>query len=176
MRLMVRHLPFPETNMTIQNEHSRLAHTFARMTRWPFGRWLFGRVVCWRAPYFGTIAPRFVVVEPDRCEVTIRDRRRVHNHIGTVHAIALCNLAELAGGVMMEAGTPRGMRWIPKGMTVEYLKKAVGTMHAIATPAAAIEVRDTGYEVPVNVEVRDPQGTAVFKARIAMWVSPRPAR
>ena len=77
---------------------------------------------------------------------------------------------------MMEAGTPRGMRWIPKGMTVEYLKKAVGTMHAIATPAATLEVRDTGYQVPVNVEVRNPQGTAVFKARIAMWVSPRPAR
>ena len=159
--------------MTIQNEHSRLAQTFVRMTRWPLGRWLFGRVACWRAPYFGTIAPRFHVVERDRCEVSIRDRRRVHNHLGTVHAIALCNLAELAGGVMMEAGTPRGMRWIPKGMTVEYLKKAKGTVHAVATPARAIEVRSEGYEVPVDVEVRDPEGTSVFRAKIAMWVSPR---
>ena len=162
--------------MTVDKERSRLATTFARMARWPLGRWLFARVVCWRAPYFGTIAPRFEVVEPGRCEVTIRDRRRVHNHIGTVHAIALCNLAELAGGVMMEAGTPRGMRWIPRGMAVEYLKKAAGTMRAVATPAAAIEVRDAGYEVPVDVEVRDPQDTAVFRARIAMWVSPRPRR
>ena len=159
--------------MTTQNEHSPITRTFARMARWPLGRWLFGRVVCWRAPYFGTIAPRFEVVEPGRCEVTIRDRRRVRNHIGTVHAIALCNLAELAGGVMMEAGTPPGMRWIPKGMTVEYLKKAVGTMHAVATPARAIEIRDEGYEVPADVEVRDSEGTAVFRARIAMWVSPR---
>ncbi|NLB58435.1 MAG: DUF4442 domain-containing protein [Gammaproteobacteria bacterium] len=159
--------------MTIQNEHSRLAQTFVRMTRWPLGRWLFGRVACWRAPYFGTIAPRFHVVERDRCEVSIRDRRRVHNHLGTVHAIALCNLAELAGGVMMEAGTPRGMRWIPKGMTVEYLKKAKGAVHAVATPARAIEVRSEGYEVPVDVEVRDPEGTSVFRAKIAMWVSPR---
>lgn len=159
--------------MTTQNEHSPITRTFARMARWPLGRWLFGRVVCWRAPYFGTIAPRFHVVEPGRCEVTIRDRRRVHNHLGTVHAIALCNLAELAGGVMMEAGTPRGMRWIPKGMAVEYLKKAKGTMRAVATPAAAIEVRDSGYDVPVDVEVRDPEDTPVFRARIAMWVSPR---
>ena len=160
----------------MQNARSRLTDTFARMTRWPLGRWLFGRVVCWRAPYFGTIAPRFLVVEPGRCEVTIRDRRRVHNHIGTVHAIALCNLAELAGGVVMEAGTPPAMRWIPKGMTVEYLKKATGTMHAVATPATAIEVRDTGYEVPVDVEVRDPEATPVFHAKITMWVSPRVAR
>ncbi len=159
--------------MTPENQRSRLATTFARMKRWPLGQWLFGRVVCWRAPYFGTIAPRFHVVDRDRCEVSIRDRRRVHNHLGTVHAIALCNLAELAGGVMMEAGTPRGMRWIPKGMTVEYLKKAKGTMRAVATPAATIEVRDSGYDVPVDVEVRDPEDTPVFRARIAMWVSPR---
>lgn len=152
---------------------SRLATTFSRMARWPLGRWLFARVVCWRAPYFATIAPRFEVLQPDRCVVTIRDRRRVHNHLGTVHAIALCNLAELAGGMMMEAGTPRGMRWIPKGMTVEYLKKAKGTMRAVATPAAAIEARDSGYEVPVEVEIRDPQDTAVFRAQIATWVSPR---
>ncbi|MEN1925242.1 hotdog fold domain-containing protein [Luteimonas sp. MJ293] len=160
----------------MQTQTSRLANTYARMSRLPFGRWLFGRVVCWRAPYFATITPRFLVVEPDRCEVAIRDRRRVHNHIGTVHAIALCNLAELAGGVMMEAGTPRGMRWIPKGMTVEYLKKAVGTLRAVATPVVPIEVHDEGYEVPVDVEIRDPQETAVFRATIAMWVSPRARR
>lgn len=159
-----------------QGNRSSLAGLFARMARWPGGRWLFARIVCWRAPYFGTIAPRFEALEPDRCEITISDRRRVRNHLGTVHAIALCNLAELAGGMMMEAGTPRGMRWIPKGMTVEYLKKARGTMRAVATPAAAIEARDSGYEVPVDVEVRDPEDTPVFRARIAMWVSPRTRR
>lgn len=143
------------------------------MRRWPFGRWLFGRIVCWRAPYFATIAPRFHVVESGRCEIGIQDRRRVRNHIGTVHAIALCNLAELAGGVMMEATTPTRMRWIPKGMTVEYLEKAIGAMHAVARPICEVEVRDQGYEVPVEVEVRDPGGVAVFRARIAMWVSPR---
>lgn len=161
--------------MTDPTAPSCLAPTFARMKRWPLGRWLFARVVCWRAPYFATIAPRFLVLKPDRCEVEISDRRRLHNHLGTVHAIALCNLAELAGGMMMEAGTPRGMRWIPRGMAVEYLKKAAGTMHAVATPLAAIETREAGYEVPMDVEIRDPADAPVFRARIAMWVSPRRA-
>ena len=58
----------------------------------------------------------------------------MHNHIGTVHAIALCNLAELSAGVMTDATIPASMRWIPKGMTVEYLKKATGTMRGVATP------------------------------------------
>jgi acyl-coenzyme A thioesterase PaaI-like protein len=146
---------------------------YRRMSRWPAGRWLFSRAVCFRAPYFATIAPRFVALEPGRCEVEIRDRRRVHNHLGTVHAIALCNLAELSAGVMTEASLPSAMRWIPKGMTVEYLKKARGTMHAIATPDTAIVDSPAGYELPVTVLVRDPQGDEVFRARIAMWLSPK---
>lgn len=97
----------------------------------------------------------------------------MRNHIGTVHAIALCNLAELAGGMMMEAGTPRGMRWIPKGMAVEYLRKASGTVRAVATPLAPVETREAGHEVPVDVEIRDRADTPVFRARIVMWVSPR---
>lgn len=146
---------------------------YRRLSRWPAGRWLFSRAVCFRAPYFATIAPRFLALEPGRCEVEIRDRRRVHNHLGTVHAIALCNLAELSAGVMTEASLPSTMRWIPKGMTVEYLKKARGTMHAIATPDIAIVDSPAGYELPVSVSVRDPQGDEVFRARIAMWLSPK---
>lgn len=152
---------------------SRLVALFERMSRLPMGRWLFARTVCFRAPYFATIAPRFLVLSHGRCEVAIADRRRVHNHIGSVHAIALCNLAELAGGVMLEASLPRDMRWIPKGMTVEYVKKAVGTMHAVAQPAGPITSATEGYELPVAVDVRDANGDTVFRARIAMWVSPR---
>jgi len=146
---------------------------YRRLSRWPAGRWLFSRAVCLRAPYFATIAPRFLALEPGRCEVQIRDRRRVHNHIGTVHAIALFNLAELSAGVMTEASLPASMRWIPKGMSVEYLKKARGTMHAIAMPDIPIVDAATGYDLPVTVSVRDPQGDEVFRARIMMWLSPK---
>ncbi|MHB1058785.1 MAG: hotdog fold domain-containing protein [Rhodanobacter sp.] len=146
---------------------------YRRITRWPAGHWIFSRLVCLKAPYFATIAPRFVALEPGRCEVRIRDRRRVHNHIGTVHAIALCNLAELGAGVMTDATIPADMRWIPKGMTVEYLKKAVGTMRGVATPAAALADVGSGREWPVEVRVEDAGGETVFRARVTMWVSPR---
>ena len=90
-----------------------------------------------------------------------------------MHAIALCNLAELTAGLMTDASLPAPMRWIPKGMTVEYLKKAVGTMRAVATPAQPMVESEQGYDLPVDVVVTDAQGDAVFRARIAMWVSPR---
>jgi len=152
---------------------SNVLALYRRITRWPLGHWLFSRAVCFKAPYFGSIAPRFVALEPGRCVVRIRDRRRVHNHIGTVHAIALCNMAELSAGVMTDATLPPEMRWIPRGMTVAYLKKAVGPMLAEATAPSSPEAAAEGYAWPVLVRITDQAGDAVCEATIDMWLSPR---
>ena len=142
----------------------------------PFGRRLFSWLVCRKAPYFASIRPRIVSLAPGRGEATIAHRRAVTNHIGTVHAIALCNLAEFVGGLTTDASLPSGMRWIPKGMTVSYLRKAVGRMHAVATPDIAPYVSETGYRLPVSVVISNDAGEAVFRAGIEMWVSPKPVR
>ncbi len=146
---------------------------YRRFTRWPAGHWLFSRAVCFKAPYFASISPRVTRLEPGRCEARIRQRRRISNHIGTVHAIAMCNLAELAGGLMVDASLPTDMRWIPKGMEVKYQAKALGELQAEATPLSPIVSAASGYDLPVLVSVRDGKGVEVFQARIAMWVSPR---
>jgi len=138
--------------------------------------WLFSRAVCFRAPYFGSIKPLVSVLEPGRCVAEIGHRRAVQNHIGTVHAIALCNLAELTAGLVCEASLPTSMRWIPKGMEVEYVAKAKGRMRAEAKPAIAAAHADDGYELPITVSVRDPDGTEVLRARIRMWATPKPAK
>ena len=150
-----------------------LLRMYRKMIRWPAGHWLFSRAVCFKAPYFGTISPSFRLLEAGRCEATSPDRRGVHNHIGTVHAIALCNLAELCAGVMTDASLPADMRWIPKGMTVQYLKKASGTQRGVATPVIPIASAAAGYDLPVNVDVFDPAGERVFNAVVTMWLSPR---
>jgi len=135
------------------------------------GRWLFDSLLAWRAPFFATIAPTMLELEPGRCVARMHDRRRVHNHIGTVHAIACCNLAELVAGVGTEASTPKAMRWIPKGMTVRYLKKAAGTLTATATiPPIAV---GPAQELVVPVSIVDPSGAVVVEADITMYVSPR---
>lgn len=136
----------------------------------PGGKWLFSRLVCLKAPYFGSIHPKFEELRPEFCQVRIAKRRSVLNHLGTVHAIAMCNMAELAGGTMTEVTVPSTHRWIPKGMTVEYLKKANSDLTAIATPVSASDWRASG-EYQVNVEVQDNEGVVVFRAVITMWVS-----
>jgi acyl-coenzyme A thioesterase PaaI-like protein len=153
-----------------------LLKMYRKFTKWPAGHWLFSRAVCFKAPYFGSVSPTFRVLEHGRCEATIPHKRRLQNHIGTVHAIALCNLAELCGGVMTDASLPADMRWIPKGMTVQYLKKAVGTQRGVATPTIPIVSSAAGYDLPVNVDVFDPAGERVFNAVITMWLSPKTKR
>jgi len=153
---------------------ANLLALYNKLERWPFGRWLFSRAVCWKAPYFSTISPLITVLENGRCEAVFADRRRVRNHLGTVHAIALCNLAELTAGVMTDASLPKGMRWIPKGMAVQYLKKAKGRMLGVATTSTrALVASESGYELPVTVDVFDQSGERVFSAEIRMWLSPR---
>jgi acyl-coenzyme A thioesterase PaaI-like protein len=137
------------------------------------GRWLFTRLVCLQAPYFGTLGPLVEELAPGRCVATIRDRRRVRNHIGTVHAIALCNLAELTAGLATDVSIPASMRWIPKGMTVRYLRKAKGTMTATCTVPTATD--GVGQDLVAHVDVRDPLGEVVFDADITLYVSPRKA-
>jgi acyl-coenzyme A thioesterase PaaI-like protein len=142
-----------------------------RMSRTAFGRWLFARTVSKRAPYFGTIKPRFLDLQPKLCRASMRKRRAVENHIGTVHALAMGNLCELAAGLCTEVTIPAGMRWIPRGMTIEYLAKA--TTDVIAT-ARLDKTEWTGAEnVAVPVTVTDTAGKEVVRAVISMYVSPR---
>jgi acyl-coenzyme A thioesterase PaaI-like protein len=156
---------------------SRVLRLFRRLERRPFGKRLFSLAVAYKAPYFRTIRARFVDLAPGRGEVRARNRWGVHNHIGTFHAIACCNLAELAAGTTMEASLPGSHRWIPKGMTVGYLAKAETDLRAVATVEDLSGLADDeSREVVVPVDVLDAGGRTVVHADITMWVSPKRRR
>jgi acyl-coenzyme A thioesterase PaaI-like protein len=152
---------------------SPVLQTYRRLQRWPAGNWLFSRLVCLRAPYFASIRPRIDKLAAGECVVSVRHRRAVTNHLGTVHAIALCNMAELAAGVGTDVSVPAGMRWIPKGMTVEYLKKATGDLRATARLDPLPQTAAEGYGYVVPVSILDRAEEMVFRAQITMWISPR---
>lgn len=148
------------------------------LSRWrtlsakPGGKWLFSRLVCFRAPYFATIRPRFVELQPGLCRIRMPRRRAVLNHIGTVHAIAMCNLAELAAGTMTEVSIPGTHRWIPRGMQVDYVAKAETDLVATASWSPVPEF-GAAVQMPVPVSVTNTGAQEVLRAIISMWVSPR---
>lgn len=145
---------------------------YRNFSRFPMGKWLFSQVVCLKAPYFASISPRFESLAPGEARVRMRNRRKVRNHIGTVHAIAMCNLCELAAGTMTDVSMPPEMRWIPKGMTVEYLAPARSDLEVVARIPGPVIPGDA-FDLPVTAEVSDTSGTVVVRAVIDMWISPR---
>ncbi|MFV5313109.1 hotdog fold domain-containing protein [Acinetobacter schindleri] len=100
----------------------------------PGGKYIFSRLLCIKIPYFSSISPLLETLAPYYCEVSMKKHAAVLNHLDTIHAIAICNLAELAAGTMTDASVPKTHSWILKGMQVEYLKKATTDLRAIATP------------------------------------------
>jgi acyl-coenzyme A thioesterase PaaI-like protein len=126
----------------------------------------FSKAVTGLAPYFATIEPQFTTLRPGYAEVTFANRREVHNHIGTVHAIALCNAAELAAGTMTTVSIPEGRQWIPVEMTVKYLAKAKTDMRVVANGEQLDWSQPGNVQVPV--EAFDTEGKCVFTALITM--------
>ncbi|MDH2078593.1 hotdog fold domain-containing protein [Pseudomonas atacamensis] len=128
----------------------------------------FSKMACQFAPYFSSINPLISELRPNAATVRVPFRKEITNHLGTVHAIAMCNAAELAGGMMTDVSIPSGARWIPKGMIVEYLAKAKTDVTAVAS-AEGVDWQSDGDKV-VNVDIHDCEGKKVFTARITMNV------
>ena len=153
---------------------NKIQNLWRNLSTKPLGKWLFSRLVCFKAPYFATITPRFEEMTPGYAKVSMKNRRRVQNHIQSIHAIAMCNLAELGAGTMMEASLSENMRWLPRGMTVQYLKVAKTDIVAECVASQPNDIADgPARDVIVKCDIKDAAGNIVCHADIAMYISPR---
>ena len=147
---------------------NKIMALYQKCIKWPFGQKLFSMAVSRMAPYFGTIKPKITELRPHYCECFIKKHRRVHNHIKTVHVIAIANGLEMAMGVMAEASIPKNLRLIPKGMNLDYTAKAGSDIRCVA------EVKAEDWQVgdmPVKVTAYDTEGVVVVKGEIKLWIT-----
>jgi len=135
------------------------------------GRWLFAKVVCWRVPYFSSISPSFIAYNQTEVIVSMKKKKMVTNHLGTIHVIAIANLCELAAGTLMEGALISSMRWIPKGMNIQYIAKANSSLRATATMPLIQE--GVIHDAIVPVSVIDEDGIEVVRADIIMYLTPK---
>lgn len=148
----------------------KVLELYERTTRIPvLGRAAFSLAFGLKAPYFLTIAPTLIELRPNHAAVRIRKWWGVHNHIGTVHVIAIANGLEMAMGALAEATIPAHLRWIPKGMELEYLAMADSTIVASADTDPADWSRPG--EIDVQVQATRVDGTVVVRGVIRLHVS-----
>lgn len=114
----------------------------------------FGRLV----PFTGTTGIVVESLTSNRCEISLKNRRRVQNHIGGVHAVASTLLAESATGFMVGMSVPDDRVPVIKTMRADFVKRAKGDMRVVATltDEQVALIRDTEKgETSVKVEIRD---------------------
>jgi hypothetical protein len=75
-------------------------------------------------------------------------------------------------GLLAEATTPPGMRWIPKGMEVAYVAKATSDLLCVAESDPALWSEPGDIAVRVRAERDD--GVVVVEGTITVYVSVRP--
>lgn len=142
------------------------------LTKLPAGKYIFSKLVGFNAPFFSKIHPRFIDLRHAYCEATIKDRRSVRNHLGTINAGALCSLAEMTGGLALDTVVPKNMRWIPKEMTVHYHKKATGKIKAVSEFDPSIVVPG---DVIIPIKLCNSAAELVFSADITFYISEKKA-
>jgi uncharacterized protein (TIGR00369 family) len=141
------------------------------LSKRPGGKFIFSKLVGMAAAYTGTIGARVEEVRSGYARVSMADRKGVRNHLKSVHAVALVNLAELTGNVALAYSLPDDARFIVAGLSIEYIKKARGTITGVSECPVPSSSAKQEYAVPVSMI--DSSGDVVAKATLRSLVGPK---
>ena len=149
----------------------RLLRAWRRLGGNPLGRWVFNQFVRLAVPYSGSTSPRVQEISPGRARVHLRDKRRVRNHLNSIHAIALANVLELTSGLAMMAALSSDVRGIVRSLEVQYHKKARGLLEVTSEcqpPSSLTE----NTEFLATAEARDASGDVVSSISVTWILGP----
>ncbi|MGE5626344.1 MAG: DUF4442 domain-containing protein [Bacillota bacterium] len=143
--------------------HNRLARMVHNFDALPAGlrcllvTWAFGSTV----HFVRTAGLRFQELTEERAVLVLKNRRRVQNHIGTVHAAAVALLGETATGAVFGMNVPDDKFPILKSMRLNYVKRSQGALRAEASLTAEQCARfapEEKGEIAVPVKITDESG------------------
>ena len=151
-----------------------ILETWNRLAALPARTRIFSYLIRLYVPYTGSIRPEVLELRPGYSKVRIRDRRGVRNHLRSVHAVAMMNLAEAASGLALNAAVPPSMQAILVGFSIEFLKKARGPLTAECH--CPLPKEGEKQEQVITAEVKNEEGVVVCKATARWLVGPKRAK
>lgn len=152
--------------MSLGTNLHKLLPLWNTLKRYPGGIWLFSKIIGFIVPYTGSMSARILHLEPGSCRLFLKDRRKIRNHLKSIHAIALANMGEATGGIALVVSLPKNGRAILVNLCTEYLKKARGhlTSQVNFSPPTLTEDMD----IEIITEIFDQQNNLVAKTS-ATW-------
>lgn len=134
----------------------------------PYGPAVFSRLLGMVVPYTGSMGARVLRLEPGFAVVELRDRHAVRNHLQSIHAIALANLAELTGNLALAGALSPDQRFIVRSFSIEYLHKARGIVRAVCE--CPIPGDSLNQDFNIHVKIENQEGTCVATATMCTRV------
>lgn len=154
-----------------ENATVMIRREWKRLSGKPGGKLLFSKLLGLVVPYTGTIGARVEEVREGYARLTLPDRRQVRNHLRSIHAIALANLVEFTANMAVLFSAPEDSRMIPTALSMEYLKKARGTLTAECR--CQLPIGQEKKEYVNEVLIRDAEGEVVAKGSVRSLIGPQ---
>jgi uncharacterized protein (TIGR00369 family) len=164
-------MKLPSLAKWMDSDRNVLRDAWDKLEPLPGGARIFSELLGRFAPYSGSVQARVVTVRRGYAEVTLRERRAVQNHLASIHAIALVNLAEIAGNVALAYSMPRDARFIVTSIAIDYHRKARGLVRATSYCPVPTSSERKSYEVPVTIF--DESSAIVCTASLTTLVGPK---
>ncbi|NVJ65726.1 MAG: DUF4442 domain-containing protein [Gammaproteobacteria bacterium] len=124
----------------------------------------------------GTCKVEVVKLTNHESEFKLENRKKVQNHIGTIHAAGMALVAETATGMVVGMNVPDDKIPVIKSMNINYVKRAVGALTAKAhlTDEQIDNILNTEKgEVDVSVTVTDEEGKEPIEAQMIWAWTPK---
>ena len=136
------------------------------VSKLPFGKYVFSYLIRFVNPYTGSLGAYVNVLGNGYSEVLLKDKKKNRNHLDCVHAIALTNLGEFTSGIAVLTSIKPNFRGIVKHISIDFLKKARGSLRAVCDCEVASIVEDT--EIMVNANIYDKDDDCVARITV-LW-------
>lgn len=133
---------------------------------------VLGRIV----KLVGTAGLSIEELSTSRAVVFVKNRKKVQNHIGGVHAAAMALVAETATGFVVGMNVPDTAIPVIKSMHIDFVRRAKGGLRAVAELDEAqlqqIQTTPKG-EVTPHIKVTDEAGEEPIRCTMVWAWTPR---